>query len=43
MDLTMVEASQRLGVPRGTFYEELIHIRAIFKAIVTCPGLSVHL
>jgi RNA polymerase sigma-70 factor (ECF subfamily) len=32
-DLTMVEASQRLGVPRGTLYEELKHIRATFKAL----------
>jgi len=32
-DLTMVEASQRLGVPRGTLYEELKHIRATFKTI----------
>ena len=32
-DLTVVEASRRLGVPRGTLYEELKHIRAIFKAL----------
>jgi len=32
-DLTMVEASQRLGVPRATLYEELKHIRATFKAL----------
>ncbi len=38
-DLTMVEASQRLGVPRGTLYGELKHIRAIFKAL----GLEAYL
>ena len=32
-DLTMAEASQRLGVPRGTLYEELKHIRARFAAL----------
>lgn len=32
-DLTMVEASQRLGVPRGTLYEELKHIRAVFQEL----------
>ncbi|MBK6603811.1 MAG: hypothetical protein IPG28_20320 [Betaproteobacteria bacterium] len=26
-DLSMVEASQLLGVPRSTLYEELKHIR----------------
>ena len=38
-DLTMVEASHRLGVPRGTLYEELKHIRATFEAL----GLDVYL
>ena len=38
-DLTMVEASQRLGVPRGTLYEELKHIRATFEAL----GLDAYL
>ena len=32
-DLTMVEVSQRLGVPRGTLYEELKHIRAVFAKL----------
>jgi RNA polymerase sigma factor (sigma-70 family) len=32
-DLTMVEASQRLGIPRGTLYEELKRIRATFSAL----------
>ena len=38
-DLTMVEASRRLGVPRGTLYEELKHIRAIFAKL----GLDAYL
>ena len=38
-DLSMVEASQRLGVPRSTLYEELKHIRTIFKAL----GLDAYL
>ncbi len=31
-EISIVEASQRLGVPRSSLYEELKHIRAIFKA-----------
>jgi len=38
-DLSMVETSQRLGVPRSTLYEELKHIRTIFKAL----GLDAYL
>ena len=38
-DLSMVEASQRLGVPRSTLYEELKHIRTTFKAL----GLDAYL
>lgn len=38
-DLTMVEASKRLGVPRGTLYEELKHIRTIFEKL----GLDAYL
>ena len=38
-DLSMVEASQQLGVPRSTLYEELKHIRTIFKAL----GLDAYL
>ena len=38
-DISMVEASQRLGVPRSTLYEELKHIRTIFKAL----GMDAHL
>jgi len=38
-ELTMVEASQRLGVPRSTLYEDLKHIRAIFTAL----GLAMYL
>lgn len=38
-DLSMVEASQRLGVPRTTLYEELKHIRTLFKAL----GLDAYL
>ena len=38
-DTSMVEASQRLGVPRTTLYEELKHIRTVFKAL----GLDAYL
>ncbi|MBK7079403.1 MAG: sigma-70 family RNA polymerase sigma factor [Betaproteobacteria bacterium] len=38
-DLSMVKASQRLRVPRSTLYEELKHIRTIFKAL----GLDAYL
>ena len=38
-DISMVEASQRLGVPRTTLYEELKHIRMVFKAL----GLDAYL
>ena len=38
-DTSMVEASQRLGVPRTTLYEELRHIRTVFKAL----GLDAYL